>query len=436
MSKKKEIWHSVTKYLESKLCPSEFTTWFCQAQLKDLTPSIALIEVPNKFVAHWIQDKYLLDIRRSFKAVLPTIPDIQFVSRPPSPMSPSETPKALPKPGYNHRPSLQRAMTFQHFVTRDCNRFAVSSSLAVANNPIGHYNPLYLCCQDGLGKTHLLNAIGHLALEKNPSLRVSYFSADTYTSAVTGAMRLRQFDEMREKHEYLDLLLFDDIQLLNNRWKVQEAFLHLFNTLHGEKKQIVVTGNCLPNHLNQISPHLKSRLGSGLIAEINPPPLNTKVDIIKNRFLEDGVTIPDDVIFFLANSSHDIKKMIKNIVKIESYTSLDHGYINISTVRSLIKGSSKKGLDIEDIKNLIAGYFKITPLELISDKKGRAYSYPRQLAMYLARRYTHLSYKEIGNAFGPKDHSTVIYAVRKVESLKGKNRQLQKDMDNIENILK
>jgi chromosomal replication initiator protein len=351
-------------------------------------------------------------------------------------MPPSETPKALPKPVYDHRPSLSRDMTFQRFVTRDCNRFAVSSSLAVAKNPIGHYNPLYLCSQDGLGKTHLLNAIGHLALEKNPSLQVSYFSADSYTSAVTGAMRLRQFDEMREKHEYLDLLLFDDIQLLNNRWKVQEAFLHLFNTLHGEKKQIVVTGNCLPNHLNQISPHLKSRLGWGLIAEINPPPLNTKVDIIKNRFSEDGVNIPDDVIFFLANSSYDIKKMIKNIVKIESYASLGHGSINISTVRSLIRGSSKKGLDVEDIKNLIAGYFKITPSELISDKKGRAYSYPRQLAMYMARRYTHLSYKEIGNAFGPKDHSTVIYAVKKVESLKGKNTQLQKDIENIENILK
>ena len=205
MSKKKEIWHSVTKYLESKLRPSEFTTWFCQAQLKDLTPSLALIEVPNKFVAHWIRDNYLIDIRRSFKAVLPTISDIQFISRPPLPMSLSENPVALPKPVYDHRPSLNAAMTFQRFITGDCNRFAVSSSLAFAKNPIGHYNPLYLCCRDGIGKTHLLNAIGHLAIEKNPSLHVDYFSADTYTTAVTGSMRLRQFDEMREKfkgHEF------------------------------------------------------------------------------------------------------------------------------------------------------------------------------------------------------------------------------------------
>jgi chromosomal replication initiator protein len=305
----------------------------------------------------------------------------------------------------------------------------------VADKPVGQYNPLYLCCRDGLGKSHLLHAIGHRALEKNPSLRVNYLSADTYTNDVTGAMKLRKFDQIREMHEFLDLLLFDDIHLLNNRWKVQEAFLHLFNALHGGKKQIVVTGNCLPNHLNQISPHLKSRLGWGLIAEINPPPLNTRVDIIHNRFKEDGVTIPDDVIFYLANSNHDIKEIIKNIVKIESYISLGHGSMNISTVRSLMRDSSKKGLDIEDIKNLASGYFKITPSELISDKKARTYSYPRQIAMYLARKHTRFSYKEIGNAFGPKDHSTVIYAVRKIESRKGKDTQLMKDIENIENLL-
>jgi len=435
MPKKKDIWTQITKSLQSSLKKSEFKTWFSQTTLKKLDNKSANIGVPNKFVANWIHDNYFIEIRKSFEKILKKSLHIHFSYDPPSIRQGSSEPQKIKKIEQYQGHNLNPSMTFDRFITGDCNKFACSSAIEVANRPAHHYNPLYLFCNSGLGKTHLLHAIGNHVLTKNPFSRIKYLSSDTFTSDFIYSMKNKNTQKLRQKYSNLDLLLFDDVQLLNNREKTQEEFLFIFDSLFGEKKQIVVTSNRPPDKLMRTNPQLKSRLGWGLLTEIQWPDHKTKIDIIKRKAFEDNINIPDDVGFFLASSNSDIKTLIKNIVRIEAYASLNNGDINISAVKSLIKDIHKPDIGMEDIKAMTAGYFHISVSDLISNKKKRVYSYPRQMAMYLARKFTNASFKEIGDSFGPKDHSTVIYAIRRIERFKDQKKGIMDDLKKIENLL-
>lgn len=434
MSKKKDIWEQITKSLESRLSKSEFNTWFSQTTLKEFNPDLAIIEVPNKFVANWLRDRYHIQIKKSFETVLNRSPQVRYSYHPSDTLEHPDL-ELSPEPNKYLDHHLDSSMTFERFFIGDCNRFACSSALEVANRPADKYNPLYIFSKRSLGKTHLLNAIGNHVLSNNPFSRVSYLSSNAFTSDFTYSIRNKNINDFRERYCGLDFLLFDDVQLLGNRKRTQEEFLFVFNSLYGVKKQIVIAGDRPPNQLTKISSRLKSRLGWGLISEIEVPDQNTKIDIIRKKAKEGNINIPDDVIFFLAKSNKDIKGLIRNIIRIEAYASLDHRDINISTVRSLIKDDSKRAIGIEDVKSITAGYFNISLSELISNKKQRLYSYPRQLAMYLCRKYTDLSFKEIGDSFGNKDHSTVIYAVKRVEKYKDQKKEIGDDLNKIENLL-
>ena len=272
-------------------------------------------------------------------------------------------------------------------------------------------------------------------MTNDPASTVCYLSSNRFTSDFTRSIKSDKLHEFRTKYCNLDMLLFDDVQLLANRKRTQEEFLFIFNSLYGSKKQLVITGDRPPNEFEGMNPQLRSRLGCGLIAEIKPPDHQTKVNIIKKNSEESQIDIPDDVVFFLAKSNHDIKRLIKSIVRLEAYASLNRVNTNISTVKSIIDGQEKIDMTIEDIKNVTAGYFNISVADLVSNKKKRIYSYPRQLAMYLARKYTDLSFKEIGDGFGHKDHSTVIYAVRRIERYKDRHREIRDDLKSVENLL-
>jgi chromosomal replication initiator protein len=233
----------------------------------------------------------------------------------------------------------------------------------------------------------------------------------------------------------LDLLLFDDIHHLANREKTQEEFLFIFNALYGQKRQLVITGDASPNKLRNINQEVKSRLGWGLLAEIDNPDQTLKISIIQKRALEDSLSLPEDVVFFLSNSSSDINSLLKNMVRVQTFASISEEPVTISTVRTLMRDRARSEITLEDIMNTTAGYFHISMSDLLSNKKKRIYSYPRQLAMYLARRYTDLSFKEIGYSFNHKDHSTVIHALRKIEKEMDGDKNVQKDLSKIESLL-
>jgi chromosomal replication initiator protein len=435
MSKKKDIWEQITKTLESQLSKSELNTWFSQATLRKSNPDLAIIGVPNKFIANWLREKYYIQIKNAFKAILNRSPELHFIYDHPSDAAehPGGEPSLKQEVYSEHQ--LNPSMTFDRLHMGACNRFACSSAFEVAERPAEQYNPFYIFSDLSLGKTHLLNAIGNHVLRKNRYSHVRYLSSNTFTSDFTYSIKNKNLQGFRERYCGLDLLLLDDVQLLGNRKRTQEEFLFVFDALYEAKKQIVISGNSPPNQLTRMNSRLKSRLGSGLISEIEAPDQSTKIHIIRKKAKEDGIPIPDDVIFFLAKYNRDIKGLIKNIVRIETYASLNRGDINISTVKSLIKDDRRKEAGMDDVKSITAGYFNISLSELISNKKQRVYSYPRQVAMYLCRKYTDSSFKQIGDAFGNKDHSTVIYAVKRIEKNKALKKEIREDLNKLEDLL-
>jgi chromosomal replication initiator protein len=434
-SKKKEIWDQVIGALSSKISKGELRTWFSHTSLRKLDSSMAIIDVPNKFVATWLSEHYLTDLKKLFKRVGKNSPGsihFSFVSQ-----STQESRQTHPRDPFGSLPQqkLNPFMTFETFLTGDCNRFAGTSAQAVSDHSLGHYSLLYIYSDPGLGKTHLLNAIGNHRLRKDPCCSLRYLSSDAFSSDFTYAINNEKLEEFRAEHCNLDLLLFDDIHLLARRQKTQEEFLFLFNSLYGNKKQMVITGDAPPNKLKNISSELRSRLGWGLLADMQLPDQKIKMEVIKAKASENRMDIPDDVAFFLANSNSDIKTIVKNLIKLETYSSINEGKITISMVKALTRDKERGGVTLEDIMNTTAGYFNIAVADLISGKKNRLYSYPRQLAMYLARSHTPLPFKEIGESFGRKDHSTVIYAIKRIERLKAREKKIGNDLEMLESLL-
>jgi chromosomal replication initiator protein len=373
-----------------------------------------------------------MDIKKSFKKIAKISPSVHFSY---NHGSMEKEPREVQKSENDLKRRLNPSMTFDNFVRGDCNRFAWTTAQELAEKRTEEYNLLYLYCLNGLGKTHLLHAIGNHRLKKNPRCRLRYLSSDAFSSDFTYSIKSDRLDDFRSELSNLDLLLFDDIHHLAGREKTQEEFLSIFNTLYSQKKQIVITGDGPPNKLRNIHPELKSRLGWGLLADILDPDQNLKISLIRKRAVEDNVILADDVVFFLATSSADIKNLLKNMIRVETFASLNDDPVNISRVKALMRDKDRSELNLEDIMTTTAGYFNISMNDLLSKKKNRVYSYPRQLAMYLARKLTNLSFKEIGHSFSHKDHSTVIHALRKIEKEIDGNSKVQKDLSKIESLL-
>jgi chromosomal replication initiator protein len=393
---------------------------------------VVVLGVPNKFVATWLNDNYLIDIKKSFKKIAKISPSIHFSF---DHGAMEKEPREVEKSEAYLKRRLNPSMTFENFVTGECNRFAWSTAQEVAEKRTEEYNLLYIYCMNGLGKTHLLHAIGNHRLKKSPRCRLRYLSSDAFSSDFTYSIKNDRLDDFRSELSNLDLLLFDDIHHLANREKTQEEFLSIFNALYSQKKQLVITGDSAPNKLRNINPELKSRLGWGLLSDIDDPDQTLKISVIQKKAVEDNLSLAEDVVFFLSNSSTDIKNLMKNMVRVQTFASLSSEPVTISTVRTLMRDRNRSEISLEDIMNTTAGYFNISMSDLLSNKKNRVYSYPRQLAMYLARKLTNLSFKEIGNSFNHKDHSTVIHALRKVEKQKDENKDVQKDLSKIESLL-
>lgn len=432
MSHKKDIWAEVSKNLQFKMSKREFKTWFSRISLKRFDPEVVVLGVPNKFVANWLNDNYLIDINKSFKKIAKISPSIHFFYD--HGASERELREVEKSESYLKR-RLNASMTFDNFVTGECNRFAWSTAQEVAEKRTEEYNLLYLYCMNGLGKTHLLHAIGNHRLKKSPRCRLRYLSSDAFSSDFTYSIKSDRLEDFRLELSNLDLLLFDDIHHLANREKTQEEFLSIFNTLYSQKKQLVITGDSAPNKLRNINSELKSRLGWGLLADIFDPDQNLKISIIQKKATEDDLNLAEDVVFFLSNSSSDIKNLLKNMIRVQTFASLNDGPVSISMVKALMRDKNRSEINLEDIMTTTAGYFNISMSDLLSNKKNRIYSYPRQLAMYLARKYTELSFKEIGSSFSHKDHSTVIHALRKIEKEKEEKKEVQKDLTKIESLL-
>jgi chromosomal replication initiator protein len=336
--------------------------------------------------------------------------------------------------------SLNPKYTFQTFVVGSCNQFAHAASLAVAEAPGKTYNPLYIYGGVGLGKTHLMHAAGHAIKERNRHLRLSYISAEKFMNELINAIRYDKTQTFREKYRSIDVLLMDDIQFMAGKERTQEEFFHTFNALYDGQKQIVITSDCPPREIPTLEERLHSRFEWGLIADMEPPDLETKVAILKRKADLDGVSLPDDVAFFIASKvKSNIRELEGSLVRLVAISSLRGLPISKmlaqDAIRNIAEDDQPAGITIEQIQQVVAAHYRLRVDELTSKNNARQIAVPRQVAMYLCKRLTKHSFPEIGREFGGKHHTTVIHSVEKIEALVLKDqifhRVVSELMDNL-----
>jgi chromosomal replication initiator protein len=318
--------------------------------------------------------------------------------------------------------SLNQKYSFNTFVVGSCNQFAHAAALAIAEAPGKTYNPLYIYGGVGLGKTHLMHAAGHAIKERNRHLRISYTSAEKFMNELINAIRYNKTLDFREKYRSIDVLLIDDIQFMAAKERTQEEFFHTFNALYDKQKQIVITSDCPPREIPTLEERLHSRFEWGLIADIEPPDLETKVAILRRKAEMDGIDLPDDVALFIASKvKNNIRELEGSLVRLVAISSLKGLPISKmlaqDAIRNITDNDKPEGIKIEDIQKTVGLYYKLSVEELKSKNNSRQIAVPRQVAMYLCKRLTKESFPEIGKAFGGKHHTTVMHSFEKIDSL-------------------
>jgi chromosomal replication initiator protein len=338
--------------------------------------------------------------------------------------------------------SFNQKYTFNTFVVGSCNQFAHAAAIAVAEAPGKTYNPLYIYGGVGLGKTHLMHAAGHAIKERNRHLRISYTSAEKFMNELINAIRYNKTLDFREKYRSIDVLLIDDIQFMAAKERTQEEFFHTFNALYDKQKQIVITSDCPPREIPTLEERLHSRFEWGLIADIEPPDLETKVAILRRKAEMDGIDLPDEVALFIASKvKNNIRELEGSLVRLVAIASLKGLPISKmlaqEAIRNLADSDKPEGVTIEQIQRHVAEYYKLTVNELKSKNNSRQIAVPRQVAMYLCKRLTKHSFPEIGREFGGKHHTTVMHSFEKVDSLSKENKDFHRVLSElIDNLCK
>lgn len=338
--------------------------------------------------------------------------------------------------------SLNPKYTFQTFVVGSCNQFAHAASQAIAEAPGKTYNPLYIYGGVGLGKTHLMHAAGHEIKARNRHLRLSYISAEKFMNELINAIRYDKAQTFREKYRSIDVLLMDDIQFMAGKERTQEEFFHTFNALYDGQKQIVISSDCPPREIPTLEERLHSRFEWGLIADMEPPDLETKVAILKRKADLDGVVLPDDVAFFIASKvKSNIRELEGSLVRLVAISSLRGLPISKmlaqDAIRNIAEDDQPAGITIEQIQQVVAAHYRLRIDELNSKNNSRQIAVPRQVAMYLCKRLTKHSFPEIGREFGGKHHTTVIHSVEKIEALVLKDQNFHRVIsDLMDNLCK
>jgi len=429
------IWLEAQANLKQVLTEQTYNTWIDPLKFLGATNDTIVLEVPSSFFQKWITDKYLAMIKEAVMAVNAKSYHFEFHV---AEAKPEAAPEAKPEKEAKSRekekekdkekdkdkkaefvPNLNPKYTFESFVCGPSNQFAYAASQAVANKPATNYNPLFIYGGVGLGKTHLVNAIGNQILANNPRAKICYYSSEKFMNEMINSLRYKKMDEFRNKFRKMDLLLIDDIQFMAGKEATQEEFFHTFNALYESHKQIVVTSDKFPKDIPGLEERLRSRFEWGLIADIQPPGVETKVAILKKKSDMHAVNLPDDVALFLAEgATSNIRELEGMLIRLEAFASLTGQEITLSMAREVMKDiivEKTRDITVEMIQKTVADHFRIKVSELKSDKRIKTLVVPRQIAIFICRELTKASYPEIGEKFGGKDHSTIIHSVKKIE---------------------
>jgi chromosomal replication initiator protein len=433
------IWDEVLARIETKINRHSFYTWFKPTSFVADQGGTILVRVPNGLFRDWLTKHYstvlneaLTELNRS-AAVVSFVTEGQEVSIVPEP--PDDPIEDVPVvddvvTGDESQVSapitapsgLNPRYTFETFIVGPSNQFAHAASRAVAEAPSRSYNPLFIYGGVGLGKTHLMHAVGRYVLEHNAGFTLTYISSERFMNEMINAVRYDRILDFRERYRSVDVLLVDDIQFLAGKEGTQNEFFHTFNALYDAQKQIVISSDCPPHEIPQLEERLRSRFEWGLIADIQAPDLETKVAILKKKAEAEAVPLPDNVAIYIAGKiKSNIRELEGSLIRLVAYASLTGREISLSLAQDVLKNildHEEKAVTIEIIQKFVADYYQLKLVELKSRNNSKSVAIPRQVAMYLCKNLTHASLPEIGRSFGGKHHSTVIHSIRKIDDLR------------------
>lgn len=441
----KILWEKSSTFIREKISRQNFETWISPVKLASLEGKNVNLSVPNKFFKDWLAENYLTVIRDSLCSVMGTDVNISFIIRNDKAIT---TPEKVERTTRKTRPYMKRVnpslnsnYNFERFVIGPSNQFAHAAAVAVAEQPAKNYNPLFIYGGVGLGKTHLLNAIGLHTLSRYSNKHVLYLSAEEFMNELINSIRFDKMQNFREKFRNIDSLLIDDVQFIAGKERTQEEFFHTFNTLHDSAKQIVLTSDKFPKDIPKLEGRLRSRFEWGLIADIQPPEIETKVAIIEKKAQENNLLMDDTVAYYIASKvESNVRELEGYLIRIGAYASLTGRKIDMDLVtevlEKLITHEGIKEITIDEIIKAVTSKFNVKISDIKSQKRNKVFTIPRQIVMYLSRNLTDLSYPDIGSGIGGKDHSTVIYANNKIQKLMEKDIKLKRLIKEIEDSLK
>ncbi|MBU1362216.1 MAG: chromosomal replication initiator protein DnaA [Gammaproteobacteria bacterium] len=459
------FWESCLQRFEQELPAQQFNTWIKPLRLEGETTALddgLRLIAPNTFILKWVRDRYLTRIEEYSRSFFSGPVNIALIigsgkagnrieagseasEKSPGKAAASSQKKApaVDKPraksGNYEKSRLFQSFTFDNLVVGKANDLARAAAVQVANNPGGAYNPLFIYGGAGLGKTHLIHAIGNAIVAENPEKIVRYVHAEDYYSDVVRAYQQKSFDTFKRTYRSLDVLLLDDVQFFNGKNRSQEEFFFLFNALIEARKQIIITCDTYPKDINGLDDRLVTRFDWGLTVQIEPPELEMRVAILKKKAEAEGIHLDDEVPFFIAKHLRsNVRELEGALKKVLAYSSFHGRAIALDLTKEALKDviGSARNVGIDNIQKTVADYYKMKVAELFSKKRTRAIARPRQVAMWLCREVTSHSFPEIGDAFGGRDHTTVIHAVKTIDALRLKENELNHDLHVLLQVLK
>jgi chromosomal replication initiator protein len=450
------LWKSCLEGLAEHVSPQHYATWFRPIKVLGGSDDVIELEVPNRFFLEWIKEHYqllILEVLRRISSKEMTLTWTIAAATTAEPLARKAAGNNAKGASTKKKPAkskdvetltkevgLNYKYTFDNFVVGPANEFAHAACSAVAKNLASKYNPLFIYGGVGLGKTHLLQAIGHAVLKLNPSTKICYYSSERFMNDFINYVSRQKMSDFRGKFRNVDLLLIDDIQFWAGKERTQEEFFHTFNTLHENHKQIIVTSDKFPKDIAGIEERLRSRFEWGLVADIQPPDTETRIAILKRKALAEGIDLPNDVAAWLASiSNSNVRELEGFLNRVIAVSSLTNQEISLEMSKKALKNLLKKQEDrivtIVEIQRAVSTYYNVKTSDLKSKRRHKSIAFPRQVAMYIARDTGSFSYPEIGSAFGGKDHSTAIHAYKKINTSAKENGELFRSIQQIKKDL-
>ena len=436
-----ELWTQAVAEIKERIGRQNYETWIKPIGFISRNKNEICLDVPNKFFRDWLTEHYLAQIQD----ILSTLAkhDIKVVFEINEKTNRQASAEKSVKREERERVqksnnNLVPKYTFQNFVVGASNQFAHAACVAVANQPGEHYNPLFIYGGVGLGKTHLVNAIGHQSAQRS-GLKVVYLSSESFMNELIGSLRRDKMDEFKKKFRNVDILILDDVQFIAGKERTQEEFFHTFNSLYESHKQIVITSDKFPKEIPGIEDRLRNRFEWGLIADIQPPDMETRVAILQKKAENEGVQLPHDVAFFLAsNIDSNVRELEGSLTRLGAFSSLTKATITVELAKDVLKNTLKNAqqeITVENIQKTICDYFNLKIGDLKAKRRTQNIALPRQVAMYLCRKYTETSFPAIGDKFGGRDHSTVIHASKTIERKIKEDPHMQTTIEKLERNL-